>query len=357
MSERRIVRAPGRVNLIGDHTDYQAGLCLPIAIDREVRIGFDARRDGRARVRSDALPGTVDIAADGSTEIADVEPEWGRTVAAVLAVLAPRGRDPVGFDAEITTTVPIGSGLSSSAALEVAVALVAATVAGLDLGPIDLALAAQEAEHLASGVPCGVMDQLASVSGRTQRALLLDCRTLAITPIPLPDVDILVIHSGLERKLARSAYAARRSACEASAARLGVETLRDATIEQVADDPIARHVVTENARVTAFAAALENDDLPACGALMLASHRSLRDDFAVSTPELDRLVDLSVEAGAYGARLTGAGFGGCVVALVAAGEADAVARAVMGRYRAETGREPNAFAVSAVNGAGFVTTS
>jgi galactokinase len=354
MSERRIVRAPGRVNLIGDHTDYQAGRCLPIAIDREVRIGFDARRDGRARVRSDALPGTVDIAADGSTAVADLEPAWGRTVAATLAVLARRGRDPVGFDAEITTTVPIGSGLASSAALGVAVALVASAVSDLALGPTDLALAAQAAEHLASGVPCGVMDQLASVSGQASRALLLDCRTLAITPIPLPDVDILVIHSGLERRLEGSAYAARRAACEAAARRLGVETLRDATIEQVADDPIARHVVTENARVMAFAAALEHDDLATCGALMLASHRSLRDDFAVSTPELDLLVDLNVEAGAYGARLTGAGFGGCVVAFVASGDADAVAGVVTGRYRAETGREPNAFAVCAVDGAGFV---
>jgi galactokinase len=321
-----------------------------------VRIAFDARRDGRVRVRSDARPGTVDLAADGSARIAAVEPAWGRTVAAVLAVLATQGRDPVGFDAEISTTVPIGSGLSSSAALEIAVALVAATVSGFDLAPIDLALAAQEAEHVATGVPCGVMDQIASVSGRTRRALLLDCRTLAVTPIPLPDVDILVIHSGIERRLEASAYAARRAACETAAARLGVNALRDATIEQVADDPIARHVVTENARVTAFAAALENDDLATCGALMVASHRSLRDDFAVSTPELDLLVDLNIEAGAYGARLTGAGFGGCVVALVASGEADAVATAVTGRYRAETGHEPNAFTVSAVDGAGFVTT-
>lgn len=352
------MRAPGRVNLIGDHTDYQAGLCLPIAIDREVRIGFDARRDGRVRVRSDALPGTVDIAADGSTAVGDLEPAWGRTVAAVLAVLAHRGRDPVGFDADVTTTVPIGSGLSSSAALGVAVALVAAAVSDLTMEPTDIALVAQAAEHLASGVPCGVMDQLASVSGRADRALLLDCRTLEITPIVIPAaVEILVIHSGLERRLEASAYAERRAACEAAAARLGVDTLRDATIEQVADDPIARHVVTENARVAAFATALEHRELPTCGALMLASHRSLRDDFIVSTPELDRLVDLSVEAGAYGARLTGAGFGGCVVALVAAGATEAVAGAVTDKYRAETGREPNAFAVSAADGAGFVTTS
>ncbi len=352
------MRAPGRVNLIGDHTDYQAGLCLPIAIDREVRIGFDAHHDGRVRVRSDSLPGTVDIAADGSTAVADLEPAWGRTVAAVLAILARHGRDPVGFDADVTSTVPIGSGLSSSAALGVAVALVAAAASGLTVDPVDIALVAQAAEHLASGVPCGVMDQLASVRGQADRALLLDCRTLEIAPIVIPaGVEILVIHSGLERRLVASAYAERRAACEAAAARLGVETLRDATIEQVADDPIARHVVTENARVAAFATALAHRELPTCGALMLASHRSLRDDFAVSTPELDRLVDLSVEAGVYGARLTGAGFGGCVVALVAAGATEAVAGAVTDKYRAETGREPNAFAVSAVDGAGFVTTS
>jgi galactokinase len=350
----QFARAPGRVNLIGDHTDYQAGLCLPIAIDREVRIGFRSRTDGRVRVRSAALSGTVDLAADGSAVAAAVDPPWGRTVAAMLAVLARRGRAPVGFDAEITTTVPIGSGLSSSAALGVALALAAAAVAELTLEPTAVALAGQEAEQLASGVPCGVMDQLASVGGRAGHALLLDCRTLAITPIPLPTgTEVLVIHSGLERTLETSAYAQRRAACEAAAARLGVAALRDATIEQVADDPIARHVVTENGRVAAFADALVRADLQTCGALMLASHRSLRDDFEVSTPELDRLVELSVGAGAHGARLTGAGFGGCIVALVAAGTADAVATAVTDRYRAETGREPSAFAVSAVDGAGL----
>ncbi len=176
--------------------------------------------------------------------------------------------------------------------------------------------------------------------------------------MPIPTgVEIVVIHSGLERRLEASAYAERRAACETAAARLGVEMFRDATIEQVADDPIARHVVTENARVTAFVAALHADDLATCGALMLASHRSLRADFAVSTPELDLLVNFAVDAGAYGARLTGAGFGGCVVALVPSGTADSVADAVCGRYRSETGREPDAFTVSAVDGAGFVTTS
>ena len=266
--ELQFVRAPGRVNLIGDHTDYQEGLCLPIAIDREVRVGFRASADGRVRVSSADLPGTVDIPADGSAVVTDVDPAWGRSVAAALTVLARRGREPVGFDAEITTTVPIGSGLSSSAAVGVALTIIAARVGGLTLQPIEVALRAQEVEHLASGVPCGIMDQLASVCGRADHALLLDCRTLAIRPIPLPSgIEILVIHSGLERRLEASAYARRRAACEDASERLGIATLRDATIEQVADDPIARHVVTENARVAAFADAFGRGDLETCGAL------------------------------------------------------------------------------------------
>jgi galactokinase len=342
------------VNLIGDHTDYQGGLCMPIAIDREVRIAFRPRPDARVRATSADLEGVVDLAADGTDAPERVTPAWGRGVAATLTVLARRGREPVGFDAEITTTVPIGSGLSSSAALGVALTIAAANVAGLALEPTDVALVAQESEHLASGVPCGLMDQLASVYGRTGHALLIDCRSLELTPVALPPTaEVLVIHSGLERRLETSAYAERRAACEAAAARLGVETLRDATIEQVAADPIAHHVVSENTRVAAFSEALRRDDVIRCGALMVASHNSLRDDFAVSTPELDLLVELGVNAGAYGARLTGAGFGGCVVALVPHGAADAVASTVTARYRAETGREPNAFVVSATNGAGL----
>jgi galactokinase len=263
-----------------------------------------------------------------------------------------------GFDAAITSTVPIGAGLSSSAAFDVALVIAATSVAGVDLAPTALARAAQEIEHRASGVPCGVMDQLASVAGRRDHALLLDCRSLTITPerIP-PELGVLVVHSGVERQLAGSAYAERRAMCEAAAARLGVAALRDTVIEQVADDPYARHVVSENARVLAFVDALRTGDAVAAGALMLASHRSLRDDFVVSTPELDLLVDLSIDAGAFGARLTGAGFGGCIVALAHAAELPRVAAVVADRYRAESGREPTAFAVSAVDGAGLVAPS
>src|SRR3954469_15129891 len=307
--------APGRVNLIGDHTDYQGGLCLPMAIDRKVRIDFEPRHDGRAVVRSAEAEGTVDVPADGAFAPRRVDPPWGRTVAAVLQVLGRLGREPIGLDAQVTSTVPLGSGLSSSAAFEVAFAVACNTVAGFALGGRELALAAQEAEQRASGVPCGVMDQMASVFGRAAHALLLDCRSLAIEAVAIPDDAVLtVVHSGLPRRLAESAYARRRSACEAAAVRLGVETLRDATAEQVSGDPIARHVVSENARVTAFVDAVRAHDLPAAGQQMLASHASLRDDFEVSSPELDLLVELAMEHGAHGARLTGAGFGGCIVA-------------------------------------------
>ena len=283
-----VARAPGRVNLIGDHTDYQGGLCLPMAIDREVRIEFEPRTDGRAVVTSDRADGVVELPADGAATPTLVDPPWGGTVAAILQVLARLGRAPVGLDAQVTSTVPLGSGLSSSAAFEVAFALACNTVAGFDLEGRDLALAAQEAEQLASGVPCGVMDQMASVFGRAGHALLLDCRTLSIEPVPIPDDAVItVVHSGLPRRLVDSAYAQRRAACEAAAARLGIETLRDATPQQVADDPIARHVVSENARVVTFVDALRADDLAAAGEQMLASHASLRDDFEVSTLELD----------------------------------------------------------------------
>jgi galactokinase len=324
--------APGRVNLIGDHTDYQDGWCLPLAIDREVSVTFNARTDDQVR----------------ATTAAAFDADWTRIVDAVIHVLGDRGRAPVGFDAHVESTVPVGSGLSSSAALEVALAVAAARVADFPLDGVDLARAAQAAEHLASGVPCGVMDQMASVFGVANHALLLDCRSLAVQRIPIPDdARITVVHSGLPRALASSAYAERRAACEAAAARLGVPTLRDAELDDVRDDPLARHVVSENVRTRQCADALRAGDLETVGSLMLASHVSLRDDFAVSTPELNRLVELAYEAGALGARLTGAGFGGCIVALSRAPLDASLAE----RYRAATALEPTVFEVRASDGA------
>jgi galactokinase len=204
-------------------------------------------------------------------------------------------------------------------------------------------------------VPCGIMDQLASVAGRADHALLLDCRSLEVEAVSLPpQLDIIVVHSGLSRALESSAYAQRRRACEAAAARLRVRSLRDATASQVAGDPFARHVVSENARVLEFVERTRDGDLAALGRLACESHRSLAEDFAVSTPQLDLLVSLAVESGALGARLTGAGFGGCIVALVAGSESKAMVASVVARYRAETGLDAIAFPVRAVDGAGPV---
>jgi galactokinase len=352
----RLWRAPGRVNLIGDHTDYQQGLCLPIAIDREVAIAYRPRDDARIVVRSLDFEGTVAIDAAGTDDPPRIEPAWGRVVGGVVRVLAASGRPPVGIDAAVASTVPIGSGLSSSAAFEVALAGALAEVAAWPLTGLPLALAAQEAEHIGTGMPCGLMDQLASVSGRAGHALLLDCRSLAVEAIALPaGLAVVVVHSGLPRSLESSAYAQRRAACEAAAARLGLQSLRDATPEQVGDDPFARHVVSENARVERFAVALRANDVDALGRLAVESHRSLADDFAVSTPELDLLVSLATESGAYGARLTGAGFGGCIVALAPAADAAEMIARTVDRYRARTGLEAVAFVAQAVDGAGPVT--
>ncbi len=350
----RAFRAPGRVNLMGDHTDYNEGLVLPIAIDLETVVQVRGGGDGRVRVRSDGHSGMVDVAADGSDEPLAVEPAWGRLAAGVVAALAARGRAPVGLDAEVSSGVPEGSGLSSSAAFEVALALALCDVAGLELDRVELALACQEAEQRATGVPSGVMDQLASLFGAVNAALLIDCRSLEIEEVPLPDgVAVLAVHSGVPRRLEATEYAERRAGCEAAARALGLRSLRDATLEQVRDDPIARHVVTESGRVRAVADALLAGALREAGRLFAESHASLRDDFRVSTPELDVLVEELVRAGAHGARLTGAGFGGSVVAIASAGDAAVVGSRGAEAYARRTGCTPTVFACSAVAGAGL----
>jgi galactokinase len=346
-------RAPGRVNLIGGQVDYHEGWVVSMAIDRDVMVVAQPRADGRIVARSDELDGIVNVAADGGDDPGAVQPAWGRVVGGVTRVLAELGRRPVGADLSITSTVPIGGGLSSSAAFEVAVALGLCDVAGLALAPRDLALAAQRAEHIATGVPCGNQDQLASVFGRAGHALLLDCRSLEIEPLRLPpELRVLVVHSGIQRTLEGSPYAQRRAESIEVGRTLGVRALRDATFEQVRDQPRGRHAVTEMVRVRAFADALRAGDIGALGPLMLASHASSRDDMEVSTPELDTLVECLMDAGALGARLTGAGFGGCIVALVPGARADAIATTSTDTYRRRSGREPVAWIVQAAAGAG-----
>jgi galactokinase len=352
LSGARAFRAPGRVNLIGDHTDYNDGFVLPFAIELECVVRGRRSDDGVVRLRSREIEGEVELPADGSADPLHVEPPWGRYVAGVLRSLAERGRDAVGFTGEIASSVPTGSGLSSSAAFEVSLALALSDAAGLELPPHELALACQAADH-AMGVPSGIMDQLTSVAGRRGAALLIDCRSLEARPIAMPEeLATVVVHTGMPRALAGSEYAERRRACEAVARRLGVPALRDATPAQVADEPRARHVVSENARVLAAADALAAGDAETLGRLLRESHASLRDDFEVSTPELDALVEALEGAGALGARLTGAGFGGCAVALAERSRAEAVARDGAERYRAATGREPTAWIFRPADGAG-----
>jgi len=320
--------APGRVNLIGDHTDYSGGYALPMAIDRGTTVVFEP---GGATVELTSADETepavvsIDVADPGA-----ITPGWARYVAGVVAATRPVH----GGRGTITSDLPIGVGLSSSASLEVALAL----ALGFTGPALELALACQRAEHLAWGTPTGILDQLASVAGRAGHALLIDCTSLAVVPVPLPDqVEVLVVDSGGRRSVAGSAYGQRRRQCQAAAALIG--PLRNATPADVAaiGDPVvrrrARHVVSENARVLAFADHLAARDLVAAGRLMTISHTSLRDDFEVSTPALDDVVTALVATpGVYGARLTGAGFGGCVVALARPGSvAGFVAGSVAGQ--------------------------
>ncbi|MHB8670147.1 MAG: galactokinase [Acidimicrobiales bacterium] len=315
MSQRVRSFAPGRVNLIGEHTDYNGGLAMPMAIDLGVTVE-GVRRGDLVRLRSSEVPGDA-VVPLRPAEITELEPPWARYVAGVVAAVDP----DVGLIGEVRSSLPIGVGLSSSAALELALAL----ALGLEVPCREAARICQRAEQTAVGVPCGIMDQLASAAGVEGHALLIDCATLEIEPVLLPEeLEVVVVASGEYRRLAESAYGQRRAECEAAASVVG--PLRDATLADLAsiEDEVvrsrARHVLTENARVLAFAAAVRRGDLEEAGALLRESHASLRDDFAVSTPGLEALVaGLDSVPGVYGSRLTGAGFGGCAVALTSPG--------------------------------------
>jgi galactokinase len=308
----REVRAPGRVNLVGDHTDYTGGFVLPMAIDRWTTIRF--RPGGRSvRLVSAEEPEPAHVPID-IVEPASVSPAWARYVAGVVAELRPR----MGGEGTVSTTLPVGGGLSSSAALEVAVAL--ALDPALQTRAVDLALLCQSAEHRASGVPTGIMDQLTSAAGREGHALLIDCHSLRVQPVLIPEHAEIVVRFVAPRTLVGSEYAERVAQCAAAEAIIGPLRLADqAALRRIRDAVVrarARHVLSENERVRAFAEVLAAGDLCAAGAIMTASHASLRDDYAVSTPVMDAAVEeLLATPGIHGARLTGGGFGGCVVAL------------------------------------------
>ncbi len=332
--------APGRVNLIGEHTDYSGGLVFPAAIQLGVTLDVESLSDA-VSLTSTLAGAAQPFAPDGDGAAAT---GWSRYAQAVAVELAMLGRPAVGLVGTVSSTVPAGAGLSSSAALEVAVALALCAVADWELEPLELALACQRAELRAVGVPCGILDQAASILGEADAAVLLDCGTLEYHVVPMPrEAVFLVVDSGVERSLENTAYSTRRAELEAALLAIGADrsTTVDLTdlgrLEGVQARRL-RHVVTENDRVRQFAAALDSNDISSAGGLLFASHQSLRNDYEVSTPELDLLVGLAESAGAYGARLLGAGFGGCTLVLVARTRADDVAREITSRYRDETGR-------------------
>jgi galactokinase len=344
------VFAPGRVNLIGEHTDYSGGLVLPVAIDRGVTVRW--RPDpGAIRLRSAEFAETVELGADGTAQAELVG--WVRYAAAVAELLHERGRPAAGLDGSVSSTLPVGAGLASSASLTVALALALCRAAGFELPRLELAHVAREAEHRAVGVPVGLMDPAASLLAQRGHALLLDCGLEQHRLVPLPaELAVVVFDSGIRHNLEHSGYAARRTELEralpalrgARPSELPVEAAEAAALARGVDEVARRrlrHVVSENERVRECVRALDapgGPDRKALGVLFREGHASLRDDFEVSIPELDLLVELAYDEGAVAARMTGGGFGGSVVALADDSTAAALAGRVTAAYVARTGR-------------------
>jgi galactokinase len=361
----RVVRAPGRVNLIGEHTDYNDGLVLPMAIDREIRIAFIATDDGRVELTRVATGERRGFDFDVGRE---PDGTWLDYVAGTAAALLRAGLSIRGLRGTIDSDLPEGAGLSSSAAIELASAWALLGDDARDVESMLLARICQQAENGYVGVQSGLMDQFAVARGVAGHALLLDCRSLEWRAVALPgDLAVVVCHTGSPRNLGASAYNQRRRESDAAVAALAradpsVRSLRDVTpdllaAERTRMDPVlarrAAHVVAENERVLATVAALEAVDLDRLGDLLRASHASLRDVYEVSTPELDALVEIAVGvAGVIGARMTGAGFGGCTVNLIRPDAFEDLERAVMSTYPARSGLAPTVIPVTAASGAG-----
>jgi galactokinase len=363
---RLIIRAPGRVNLIGEHTDYNSGFVLPVAIDRATYVAARPRDDDRVHIVAADLAAEDEFALDAIERSADHP--WSDYVRGVAKGLLAAEHQLGGANMLIASDVPRGAGLSSSAALEVAVGYAFQLLNQLNILGEELALLAQGAENSFVGVQSGIMDQFIAVLGRAGHALLLDCRDLSYRLIPIPTTAAIVVcDSHVERTLAGSAYNQRRAEC-ADALQLfkqwspKITALRDITLDQFRlheaelPDPLrarARHVVSENDRTVRGAAALEAGDAAAFGLLMNESHQSLRDDYQVSIPELDTLVEAARRVpGCYGSRLTGAGFGGCTVSLVEIPAVEQFQRDVAAAYRAATGRAATIYICRASDGVG-----
>jgi galactokinase len=354
-----VVRAPGRVNLIGEHVDYNGGFVLPMAIERAMWIAVRFRSDSEVRLFS------ADFGQAAQFDLADFsyqKPHWCEYVKGVANALRERGHALQGWDGAMMGNVPRGSGLSSSAALELAAAKAFSEVSNIPWDPVDMAVVGQESENNWVGVNCGIMDQMISACGQEGHAYLLDCRSLEGTHVPLPTgVKIVILDTATRRGLVDSAYNERRQQCEEAAAFFGVDLLRDVTPEaffaRESELPEltrkrARHVVTEDVRTLAAADAMRMNDSETLGRLMWESHVSLRDDFEVSNDALNTMVNLAMEhEGCLGARMTGAGFGGCAVALVREASAVAFEKDVAAAYQQTTGLEPAVYVTGATDGA------
>jgi galactokinase len=355
---RAVVRAPGRVNLIGEHTDYNDGFVLPMAIERATWIALRPRDDVTVELHS------LDHAASAVFGIDDLQHDgtWREYPRGVAHVLRRKGYDLKGFDGVTACDVPLGAGLSSSASFELAVARAFAVSSDLAWDAPAMARLCQQAENEWVGVNCGIMDQMIAAVGEAGRAVLIDCRDLSRTAAPLPEgTAVVIMDTATRRGLVDSAYNERRRQCGQAAAHFGVRALRDldaATLARRAGelDPVvlkrARHVVTENARTLAAQRRLAAGDAAAFGRMMNESHDSLRDDFEVSNEALNAIVEAARgHAACLGARMTGAGFGGCAVALIHAAQTEAFTAAVARQYRARTGLTPALYATRAAAGA------
>jgi len=362
---QHLVQAPGRVNLIGEHTDYNDGFVLPCAINFGTYIAANTRADAIIRVVSADYGAEMDEFRLDQPILPLADGAWPNYVRGVVKNLLEHGLPLQGADLALAGNVPQGAGLSSSASLEVAVTQAFKTLQGFhDLNPTDMALIAQRAENHFVGCNCGIMDQLVSARGEAGSALLIDCRSLVTQAVPMPsDVAVMIVHSRVRRGLVGSEYNTRRLQCEAAAKHYGVKALRDLSLTRLQTDAgdldatvlrRARHIVTENQRTLDAAAALAAGDLRQMGQLMAASHDSMRDDFEITAPAVDRLVAILQAAigPVGGARMTGGGFGGCAVALMPLDKVEAVRQAVDEQYRSPTGEAGTVYVCQASKGAG-----
>ncbi|MEZ9311358.1 galactokinase [Vibrio sp. 10N.286.49.F3] len=361
-----IIQAPGRVNLIGEHTDYNEGFVLPCAVDYQTVVAATRRDDNLVRVVSADYGNAVDEFDLTQSIIFQQDKMWANYIRGVVKCLISSGYEFTGVDIAVSGNVPQGAGLSSSAALEVVIGQTFKVLNNLQIGQADIALNGQQAENEFVGCKCGIMDQMISAEGRENHAMLLDCRTLETQLVPIPEgMSVLIINSNKKRGLVDSEYNTRRAQCDAAAHVFGVKALRDVTLAQLneksgeLDNVVAkraRHVITENSRTLEAAQALRNHDMKRMGELMAESHASMRDDFEITVKEIDLLVDMvkTVIGDEGGVRMTGGGFGGCVVALVPPALVDHVITVVEENYQNETGIKESIYICKAKDGAGLV---